>query len=210
MSGLVIPTPSSAGHGQAIRRSASQHKSAGPFVFAMIDDAATKAPLSPEPFLARGVQQQLAGNSAVAIQAYLAAERRDPQSLPAHYALADLFYHAGDANRALREIAALARLAPQRMSRIMPYIAVYSRDRSTWPSLRAMFRSDPPLEDTALTALASDPANADAIMALADPQHPVDHSRWPQSLENSLTAAGEYSKARAIERRVGQVWAGRP
>lgn len=188
-----------------IRRAAREQKQASPFAIAMIDDAARKAPLAPEPFLARGVQQRLAGNSEVAIQSFLAAERRDPRSLAARYFLADLYYHGDDAARALQEIAALAWLAPDGMQKIIPYIAVYTRDRSTWPRLRAMFRSNPSLEDAALTALASDPANADVVLALADPQHVVRRSRWPGSLVNSLIGAGEYRKAQAIWRQAWRV-----
>ena len=56
----------------------------------IIDDAAGKVPLAPEPFLVRGVQAELAGNSQLAAQAFAAAEWRDPRSLPARYFLADL------------------------------------------------------------------------------------------------------------------------
>jgi tetratricopeptide (TPR) repeat protein len=156
-----------------IRRAAREGKLASPFAFAMIDDAARKAPLAAEPFLARGVEQRLAGNSEVAVQSFLAAKRRDPRSPAARYFLADLYYHGDDTARALQELAALARLAPDGIQKAIPYIAVYTRDRSTWPRLREMFRSNPSLEDAALTALASDPSNADVVLALAGPQNVV-------------------------------------
>lgn len=188
-----------------IDRAARGQKRLSPSTIAMVADAASKAPLAPEPFLARGVEQRLAGNNEVAVQSFLAAERRDPGSPAARYFLADLYYHGDDAGRALKEIAALARLAPGGVQATIPYIAVYTKDRSTWPTLRAMFGSNPALEDAALTALASDPANADVVLALADPRHVASHSRWPGSLVNSLIAAREYRRARTIWRQAWRV-----
>jgi hypothetical protein len=177
----------------------ARHRQAVPAaVFAMMDDAARKAPLAPEPFLVRGVQAQVAGRMALAVQAFGAAERRDPRSLPAHYFLADSSFRAGDTDRGLREVGALARLAPNGLSSIAPYVAAYAKDRSNWPRLRDLFRTSPDLAEVALEALASDPANADAIMALADEQHRGAKAIWLPGLVGTLVNAGQYAKARAI------------
>src|SRR5690348_613840 len=154
-----------------IGRAAKQRQPVPSATFSMMNDAAGKAPLAPEPFLVRGVQTQLAGKAPLAIDAFAAAEHRDPRSLPAHYFLADALFRAGDTGRGLREVGALARLAPNGLSSIAPYVAAYAKDRSNWPQLRELFRTSPDLAEVALEALASDPANADVIMALADEQH---------------------------------------
>src|SRR5436305_8872594 len=95
-----------------IGTAAHERRPVGPATFAIIDNAAVKAPLAPEPFLVRGVQAELDGNPELAARAFTAAEWRDPRSLPARYCLADLFYRSGDPPRTLEPIGALARLFP--------------------------------------------------------------------------------------------------
>jgi hypothetical protein len=151
------------------------------------------------------VQAQLSGQTALAIQAFMAAEWRDPRSLPAHYFLADAFFRSGNSARGLQEVGALARLAPNGVVTVAPYIAAYARDRSTWPQLRELFRSNRDLENAALTALAADSANADAVMALVDPQLRATDTSWLPALLNSLINAGQYAKARAIWSSVAHV-----
>jgi hypothetical protein len=181
-----------------VGRAARQKKPVPSLVFAMMDDAALKAPLAPEPFLVRGVQAQLAGKAQLAIEAFAAASQRDPRSLPAHYFLADTLFRSGDVRRGLQEIGILARLAPGGLASVGPYVAAYATDPRTWPQLRELFRSEPGLEETALAALAADPANAGTIMALADQQHRGPSANWLPTLVNSLVAAGQYSKARQV------------
>ena len=71
---------------------ARQRKPIDPGTFRMIDDAAVKAPLAPEPFLVRGVQAQTGGDAEAAHRAFVAAQTRDPRSLPAAYFLADYYF----------------------------------------------------------------------------------------------------------------------
>jgi tetratricopeptide (TPR) repeat protein len=181
-----------------IGRAARLRKPVPPAVFATINDAALKAPLAPEPFLVRGVQAQLAGNAPLAIDAFAAAAKRDPRSLPAHYFLADTLFRSGDTARALQEIGILARLAPGGVASLAPYLATYAKDPKTWPQLRKLFRSTPDVEDAALTAIAADPANVGTVMALADEQHRGKNAIWLPTLVNSLVAAGEYTKAHEV------------
>jgi hypothetical protein len=181
-----------------IGRAARQRKPVSPTVFKMVDDAAVKAPLAPEPFLVRGVQAQLAGKTPLAIEAFTAASLRDPRSLPAHYFLADTLFRSGDTRRGLDEVAILARLAPGGLTSVAPYVAAYAKDPRTWPQLRQLFRSKPELEEAGLTALATDPANVDTIMALADQQHRGPTATWVPVLVSSLVAAQEYAKARDV------------
>ena len=181
-----------------IGKSARERRPVPPTVFAELEDAALKAPLAAEPFLVRGVQAQLAGDTRLSLMAYLAAERRDPRSLPAHYFLAERFFRTGEARRGLVEVAALTRLAPDGADSLAPYVAAYAKDRTTWPQLREIFRGNPILAAASLATLAHDANNADAIVALADKQQLTAGSAWVQPLLTGLIKADRYDRAQAI------------
>ena len=185
----------------AIGSAAHRGQPVGREVFDEIDDAAEKVPLAAEPFLVRGVEAQLAGDPSLARRAFEAAQWRDPRSLPARYFLADDYLRSGDVKRGLTEFAALARLAPNGIINVTPYVATYARNPARWPQLKALFRSDPDLAETTLEALAHDSANTAAILALADPPHRNATSPWLPVLLAALVGEGQYQRARAI-------WAG--
>jgi hypothetical protein len=181
---------------------ARQSKPVGPATLAKIRDAAAKSPLAPEPFLVRGVEAQLAGNRQLASQSFLAAKLRDGRSIPARYFLAEQYFRSGDAAHGLREIALLARLVPNGVSGLAPYIATYAKDRRNRRQLLSLFRSDPQLEDAALSTLVSDAANADLVLELANPDRPP---VWAGGLLGSLVAAGQYEKAHNIWARLAHI-----
>jgi hypothetical protein len=181
-----------------IARAARSGRPVPASVFSTMGDVARKAPLAPEPFLVKGVEAQLAGEPSIAQRAFEAAQWRDPRSLPAAYFLADRYFRIGDADRGLREIAALARLSPNGSAIIGPYLAAYAASPANWPALRRLFRANPALADPALTALARNIATVPAVLALAEPRHGVEPSNWLGPLLETLTAAGQYQKARAI------------
>jgi hypothetical protein len=181
-----------------IGRSASARKPVPPSVFAAIDDAAVKAPLAAEPFLVRGVQAGLSGNTGAAIALFEQAELRNPRSLAARYFLSDAYFRTGNVSGGLNEIRALSHLAPHGIDTVAPYVALYAKNRAVWPQLRQLFRSDPNIEDAALTRLAGSAANADTILALANWNHVVPGTGWVPTLVNSLVAAGQYERARAL------------
>lgn len=160
--------------------------------------AARKAPLAAEPFLVRGVQAQVAGKNRDALAAFLAAERRDPRSLAAHYFLAEHDFRAGNSTRGLAEAAALARLAPGGVTSAAPYLAAYAKQRPAWPRLRQVLDQNPDLAAATLDVLAQDAANADAITALAGPQQRTAGSAWVQPLLLKLIDARRYDRAYAI------------
>lgn len=170
----------------------------------MIANAAQKSPLSSEPFLVRGVQEQTRGNLQVARNAFLAAQWRDPRSMPAAYFLADLYMRSGDAMEGLRQTTVLARLSPGGSYVVAPYIAAYAKNRSNWSQIRSLFRSQENIEDGVLTALADDARNADAILAVADAKHRNADSPWLRLLLNTLIASGEYGRARALWISIGR------
>lgn len=178
-----------------IGTAAREHRQIDPRTFAMIHDAAVKSPLAPEPFLVRGVQAQMAGDAAAAFAAFSAAQKRDPRSLPAAYFLADYHLRLGQVLEGLQQTALLARLAPRGVGSVTPFLAAYARQQSNWPQLRALFRSQPALEDGVLFALAADAANADAVLALASPQSRRADSSWVRALLSSLVTAGDYGRA---------------
>lgn len=186
-----------------IGRSARARKAIDPRIFAMIDDAAAKAPLSSEPYLVRGVQENMAGDRQAASRAFVAAQWRDPRSLPAAYFLADYYFRSGHVLQGLEETTLLARLSPGGAMAVAPFVAAYARNPSNWPQMRALFRSQEGFEDQVLTVLARNPDNADAVLALADPAHRKAASPWLPTLLQSLVSSGNYARARSIWSSVG-------
>ena len=176
-----------------------------PSALSNIYAAAVEAPLAPEPFLVRGVQAHLAGNSVLPQRAFLAAEWRDGRSLPARYFLADDYFHRGDARRGLVEIAVLGRLVPEGTLKLAPYVASYARDPANWPELRRIFAADPGLENASLAVLASDPRNLDAILALASSTARNPKSSWFNPLVQGLIVAGDFQRARQLWANVSRI-----
>lgn len=181
-----------------IAQAMHDRKQVGADVFKLIDDAAAKAPLAPEPFLVKGVKANLEGDSAAAERDFLAGQRRDPRSLPAAYFLADHYVRTGDAAGGIRQIAILAALAPDGVRSVAPYVAAYARNRANWPLLRGLFRHDPALAAQALTVMGADPANAETVLALANSAQRDPSAAWLPTMLTSLIGAGQYAKARSI------------
>lgn len=179
-----------------------------PHVFRLIDDAVVKSPLAPEPFLVRGVQAQIARDADSAKAAFLAAQWRDPRSMPAAYFLASYYLGHGALLDGLKQTTILARLSPNGVNAAAPFVAAYAKDRRNWPQMRALFRSQPALENDVLSALAQDAGNTDAILALADAEHRSPQSNWLPILLSNLVASGDYARARAIWSSVGGGHAG--
>lgn len=192
-----------------IGAAARERKPIDPHVFEMIDDAAAKSPLAPQPFLVHGVQAQTKGDAPTAGKAFLAAQQRDPRSLPAAYFLADYYSRSGQALQGLREIAVLARLSPGGAATVAPFIASYAKNPANWPALRALFSSQLWLENSVLSVLARDPANTAAILAVADPNHRQPDSPWLATLLRSLVASGDYQRAHDLWSSIGGARTGR-
>jgi len=171
-----------------------------PATLATMTDAARKAPLAAEPFLVRGVQARLAGNESLAGQAFHAAELRDGRSVPARYFLADHDLRSGNAADGLRQISILARMIPNGVVALSPFVASYAQDPRHWAQLRKLFRSDPNLGDAALSVLAADPRNADLVLQLAPAA--AAPGIWGRQLVLTLVTAGDYAKAYQAWRRV--------
>jgi hypothetical protein len=192
----------------AIGRAARERRPIDSRTFAMMDDAAAKAPLAPEPFLVRGVQAQVAGQGDAANRAFMAGQWRDPRSLPAAYFLADYYFRSGHPLEGLRQTVVLARLSPSGAQAAAPFVAAFAQQRSNWPLMRQLFRSESWLEASVLAALARDPRNTEAILALADADHRKPGSDWLPVLLSTLVANGDYARARALWSSIGGGQAG--
>jgi hypothetical protein len=186
-----------------IGRASGERKPIPKSIFAMMDAAAAKAPLAPEPFLVRGVRAQVGGDMEAARRAFVAAQWRDPRSMPAAYFLAADYLRTGKTLEGLQQTVVLARLSPGGAGAAAPFIAAYAKDQSNWPLMRELFRTQAWLESGVLSALAQDARNTDAILALADAEHRKPGSDWLRPLLSSLVASGDYARARAIWSSIG-------
>lgn len=187
----------------SIAEAARDQRSVPNATLSMISQAASKAPLAPEPFLVRGVQAQLAGDGATAQRSFEAAQWRDPRSLPAAFLLAGRYLQQGDSNRGLREAAAFARLAPNGQTTLGPYLAAFAQDSRNWPALRNLFARERGLGEATLGVLASKVETVPAVLALADRTSWASRSEWLGPLISTLTGAGQYQRARDIWKRAG-------
>lgn len=169
--------------------------------FTQIADAAAKEPLAPEPFLVRGVEAGLRGDTATAQRAFEAAQWRDPRSVPAAYFLADRYFRSGDVPHGLREIAAVARLSPDGGAAAIPYLTQYAANSANWPALRTLFASNPQIAHPVLVALASNVGTAPAAVALSNPRE-SGNPQWLAVMVDTLIKAGDYSRARAAWTRL--------
>jgi len=184
-----------------IARATRARRQVPQWAFDDIASAATKSPLAPEPFLVRGVQEGLSGNTALAQRAFEAAQWRDPRSLPAAYFLADRYFRSNNVTGGLREVGALARLSPDGGTAAIPYLAQYAVNPANWPALRSLFATSPQLEHPLLITLASNMKTVPAALALGNPRE-SGNQPWLANVVSSLINAGDYSKALSVWQRM--------
>ena len=158
--------------------------------------AAKDAPLAPEPFLVRGVEAQVAGNPTLALRSFLAARQRNPRAIAPRYFLADLYLRTGETGPGLNEISALARLVPQSLPKVAPYLAAYARTPSAAPKVKTILQSHPQLELALLNELAADAANAPLVLRLWSGRGGEEARAWQGRLINQLVDAGRFGEAR--------------
>lgn len=156
----------------------------------------SRAPLAPEPFLVRGVDAQLAGDQSLALRSFLAARQRNPRAIAPRYFLADLYLKSGKSGPGLEEISALARLVPQSLPQVAPYLAAYAREPSAAPRVKAMLKTQPELERVLLNELAADAANAGLVFNLWSGRGGEEAKPWQARLMTNLVEAGRFSEAR--------------
>lgn len=189
---------------EAIAAAAAEHRSAPR---ARIQDMLARArwsPLSPEPFLVRGVDLRLSANEGGAGRAFAAALRRDPRSIAARYFLADHYLRSGQGDKGLTELAMLTRLVPNSISGVAPYYAAFASRPGGAARIKAMLDDHPEFEPVVLAALADDARNADLILFLSSGRKNFDEAPpgWQGRLVQALVAAGQYEKARTVWSRI--------
>lgn len=188
-----------------IALAARSGRGAPPAAFALLQQAAVRDPLAPEPFLVRGVRLSLTGDAERARQAFEAAQWRDPRSLPAAYFLADQYVREGKIAPGLRQIAALARLSPSGGQTAGPYIASFAANPANWPVLRSTFRANPGLAEPAFDTLSSRIESVPALLALADARAFTPRASWFPRLLDTLIRAEQYDRARSLWARASKV-----
>lgn len=162
---------------------------------------ASRAPLEPDPFLVEAALAQKRGEAARSARLLVEARRRDPRSPGARYLLADQLIRNGDIVEGLKEMTVLSRMVPGAADQLVPGLVAYARMPGAIPKLRRLFRESPDLQPVLLSSLASDAANADLILELAQSSTASSNPRrWRAKLVKSLVDAGMYAKAY-------QVWA---
>lgn len=172
-----------------------------------IYQASGRSPLAPEPFLVRGVDAQVNGDQRLAGRAFEASRERNPRSLAAHYFLADHYLRTNQPDAGLAELVALTRLVPNGIASVAPYYATYAKAPGGAARVKAMLRRHPEFEPEVMSVLATDAANADLILSIADLRRDLggDPPIWHGKLVESLVATGEYSKARTVWARLSGV-----
>ena len=155
---------------------------------------AARAPLSPDPFVIRGAIAQTQGRDGLSERLFSEARSRDPRSKAARFLLAERYFRTGRMTQGLIEMQVLVGLQSQGVEGFVPALVAYARTPGAIPQLRDFFRGRPQTEANVLTVLASDAANADLVMALAnnrrDPQ-----PDWRVPMLSQLVASGQFEKA---------------
>ena len=183
---------------EQIGRAAASRRSPDPAIIGSVIAAARWAPLAPQPFLVRGVGAQVAGDLDLAERAFREAEIRAPREPAPHYFLAQHYILTNRPELGLREIAVLANLVPQGIPSLAPFLADYAKTPGAVPHLKGLFRRQPAIGEAVLSTLASDAANADLVLALAEAQTGGAAPPWTPRLLEALVAANEFGRAQRI------------
>lgn len=164
---------------------------------------ATKAPLSPDPFLIEGAIAETEGQGTAAEMLLLAARERDPRSRGARYLLAERYFQTGRITDALIEMQALVNLQSRGLEVFVPALVSFAQTPGAVPQLKAFFLKYPRVESAVLSVLALDSANADLVLALANGRQ--SGSSWQRNLVTALVRDGQYARAKSIWGRLGAV-----
>ncbi|MEO6433213.1 MAG: hypothetical protein ABIO29_04460 [Sphingomicrobium sp.] len=181
-----------------IGRQAARGQAPSAATFARLALVAERAPMTIEPLLAAAIKAQQAGQPQRAERLFLIAHQRRPRELASHYFLADSYLRGGKVEVGLRELVELARLAPGGIGSAAPFVADYARRPANWPAMRAVLDRQPALAHGVLLALAKDPDNVPALLALSGGVERRSDASW---VETSLAAhidARRYAEARAL------------
>jgi hypothetical protein len=145
----------------------------------------------------RGVDAQLAGDRPLALRSFLAARDRSPRTIAARYFLADYYLKSGQVDAGLAEISTLARLVPQSIPDVTPYLAAFARSPGAAPRVGELLRQFPQVEPALLEALSTDPQNANLILSLWSGRRGEQEGVWQGRLLAQMVEAGHFDLARA-------------
>lgn len=173
---------------------------------ALLLRVARRDPLVPEPFLVEGTVAQIEGRASDAEQLFEAALARDPRNGAARYFLAGRYFLTGRLDDGLSAMDGMARLVPGAGSQFAPTLVSFAKQPGALPVLRRFFLHSPGFAPQVLETLASDPANAELVVALAPPRKPGELAPgWQGTLVSRLIESGQTARGQAIWRRFAGV-----
>jgi tetratricopeptide (TPR) repeat protein len=179
--------------------------------FRRLRAVAASDPLRTEPFLVEGAMAEKAGAYDRAKQLLVQARSRDPRSAAARYLYADTAVRQGRLVEGLEEMAVLSRLVPGAAIQLVPALAQFAQTPGSHDKLAGILAQNPQLKNPLLIALATNPDNANLIIALAGPPSatPTNDTRaWQTRLLMGLVARGEYRRAYELWRGFARLPAG--
>lgn len=162
------------------------------------------APLRPEPYLVNAALAAREDDFARAEALLAHARWRNPRSPGARYLLADTLLREGKVIEGLREMAVVSRLIPSTSVQLIPALADFAQTPGAREQLDAVLRANPRLKLPLLNALASDPANAGLVVALAGADSASADPRtkqWKSRLVEAFVERGDYASAYALWRQ---------
>lgn len=174
-----------------------------------VERASNVAPLAAEPFLIKGALAKTNGRDAAADHLFFEARARDPRSAAARYFLAERYLASGRAAEGLTEVAVLARLVPGGSQLLIPGLVQYARQPGSARYIRATLAANPQIGDAVLAILATDAANADLVLQIAEPLKAGGKDEppaaWQGRLMKALVDKGEFARARRLWARLSEV-----
>lgn len=185
-----------------VGRIAAAGHAPGKALFERLARVAVRSPFAVEPLLAHGVAAQQAGQAQRAQRLFLIAEQRRPRELASHYFLAEAYLREGKVEEGLHQLVRLARLAPNGITSIAPFVADFARSPANWPRMREILDREPALASPVFGALASDPANVPAVLALARGPERSPGAAWVQVALAAQIEARRYAEAHRLWARL--------
>jgi hypothetical protein len=169
--------------------------------------ALSQSPLVEEPFLLAGVNALAAGDEKMGEALLTEARRRDPRSRITRLLLLDRYLRTSRAREAGVEMAALNRLISRAGEVLVPELARMARDPQTQIALLGMLRETPAIREGVLARLASDGADVDLILRIAEgrPAGVSGVPPWQPLLLAKLVEKGDVAQARHLWGRFASI-----